>query len=147
MLSRNSNTKGFSERALRGFRREGTRTQPGFALLWAVLKEVTYRAILCRYKNNSHPAPRCVWAGGGQVWFHLFCNTAYYHSTENKQWSLYLHNCSAENCHSHDRIIGSGSQSVPDSLSPSPNKPSIKNDSSLNSNWNHFIRCSNRVSL
>lgn len=28
--------------------------------------------------------PQCVWVGG-QVWFHLLHNTAYYHSTEHKQ--------------------------------------------------------------
>lgn len=43
------------------------------------------------YKNTPHPALQYVWVGG-QVWFHLLCNTAYYHSTEHKQWSLYLHN-------------------------------------------------------
>lgn len=76
MLSRNSNTRGFSE--------EDTRTQPGFAPPWTSLEEVTYRAILCHYKNTPHPAPHCVWVGG-QVWFHLLRNTAHYHSTEHKQ--------------------------------------------------------------
>lgn len=110
------------------------------------LRQVTYRAILCHCKYTPHPAPQCVWVGG-QVWFHLRCNTANYHSTEHKQRSLYLHNCSTENCASHDRIIGSSLRSVPDSLSPATNKPSIKYDSSLNSDWNHFISCSTGVSL
>lgn len=89
MLSRDSDTKGFSKEALRSCQKGGYENTTRFCSCLNCVRGSNVSSHFMPLQKYPHPAPQYVWVGG-QGWFHLLRNPAYYHSTEHKHLFIFI---------------------------------------------------------